>query len=422
MVSVDGPAGGPARGRFRWVVCALLLIATTINYMDRQVLGLLKPLIMADLGWCETNFGDVVAVFSAMYALGYACMGRLMDRIGVRLGLSLAVAGWSLCACLQGAMSGVLGFKLARGGLGLMEGGHFPAAISAIADWFPARERALATGLFNAGSNIGAMATPVVLPFIVVALGWHWAFVVIGGLGFLWLAAWWLLYDRPERKASLSPGELALIRAGRVAAAPQPSWLSLLRYRGTWVFIVGMLLVNSVWWFYLNWVPGYLHRQFGVDLMGAMAPLVAIYSLADFGSVGGGWLSSFLIRRGVPVLAARQWALLATALCVVPVALVSRTSDLWVAVALIGLAAAAHQGFAANLYTIVSDTMPGDSVSSVIGLGGFAGGITGMFMALAIGRVLDATGGNYTALFVAASVIYPATVGVLHLMLRSRRT
>ncbi|HXP97259.1 MAG TPA: MFS transporter [Telmatospirillum sp.] len=404
-------------GNYRWTICALLFFATTINYMDRQILGLLKPTMMKDLGWTETDFGDVVAAFSFMYALGYAGMGRFMDKVGVKIGLPIAVAGWSVFACLHGLMGSVFGFKIARGGLGLMEGGNFPASISAITDWFPAKERALATGIFNAGSNIGAVITPIILPLIVVAFGWKLAFIVTGATGFIWVICWGLLYKHPEDQKRLSAAELAYIRSDPIPPEKKIPWISLLGYRGTWAFMVGMLMSSPVWWFYLNWVPGYLNRQFGVNMMAAMAPLVTIYLFADVGSIGGGWLSSHLIKRGMRTLKARRIAIFTVAFCVVPVGFVSQVSNLWGAVLLISLAAAAHQGFAANLYTIVSDTVPANAVSSVIGIGGFAGGIMGMFVALAIGRILDATGGNYMVLFVGASVIYPTAALIMHLIL-----
>ncbi|MDR3435915.1 MFS transporter [Telmatospirillum sp.] len=404
-------------GNYRWTICALLFFATTINYMDRQVLGLLKPSMMKDLGWTETDFGDIVATFSFMYALGYVGMGRFMDKIGVKRGLPIAVAGWSVFACLHGLMSSVTGFKIARGGLGLMEGGNFPASISTIAEWFPGKERALATGLFNAGSNIGAVVTPIILPLIVAAFGWQLAFVITGSLGFIWVICWKLLYEHPEQQKRLSSAELAYIRSDPIIPEKKVPWISLLAYRGTWAYIVGMLMSSPVWWFYLNWVPGYLNKQFGVNMMAAMAPLVTIYVLADIGSVGGGWLSSHLIKRGMRTLKARRIAMACMALCVVPVAAVSQVPNLWAAVLLISVAAAAHQGFAANLYTVVSDTVPSNAVSSVVGIGGFAAGISGMFVALAVGRILDATHGNYMVLFIGASVIYPTAVFIMHLIM-----
>lgn len=406
-------------GYYRWTICALLFFATTINYMDRQVLGLLKPLLMKDLGWTETDFGDIVAVFSLMYAFGYVGMGRFMDKVGIKIGLPIAVAGWSAFAAIHGLMSTVLGFKIARGGLGLMEGGNFPASISAIREWFPARERALATGIFNAGSNIGAVVTPIILPVLVAAFGWQVSFLVTGALGFIWVVLWVLLYEHPEKQRRLSAAERAYIASDRPAPVVEAKvpWLSLLAYRGTWAYMVGMLMTSPVWWFYLNWVPGYLNKQFGVNMMAAMAPLVTIYFFADFGSVGGGWLSSHLIKGGMRTMKARRIAIFTVAACVVPVAMVSQVASLWAAVALISLAAAAHQGFSANLYTLVSDTVPSNAVSSVVGIGGFAGGIWGMFTALAIGRILDATGGSYMVLFLGASIVYPLAVFIMHLIL-----
>lgn len=406
-------------GHYRWTICGLLFFATTINYMDRQILGLLKPLLMQDLGWTETDFGDIVAVFSLMYAFGYAGMGRFMDKVGIKIGLPIAVTGWSIFAAMHGLMSTVTGFKIARGGLGIMEGGNFPASISAIREWFPAKERALATGIFNAGSNIGAVVTPIILPVLVAAFGWQVSFLITGCLGFIWVVLWVLLYEHPEKQRHLSAAERAYIASDRPAPVVEQKvpWLSLLAYRGTWAYMVGMLMTSPVWWFYLNWVPGYLNKQFGVNMMAAMAPLVTIYFFADFGSIGGGWLSSHLIKKGMRTLRARRVAIFTVAACVVPVALVSQVSHLWIAVGLISLAAAAHQGFSANLYTLVSDTVPSNAVSSVVGIGGFAGGIWGMFTALAIGRILDATGGNYMVLFLGASAVYPLAVFIMHLIL-----
>jgi len=418
-VATSKPAAGPAIGRYRWTVCALLFASTTICYVDRQIFGLLKPTLDAEFGWSETAYGDIVATFSLLYALGYLLGGRLMDAIGVRRGLSLAVTGWSVAAAAHGLASGVIGFKLARGALGLFEGGNYPASIKAIREWFPARERALATGLFNAGSNLGAIVTPVSLPFVVAALGWRAAFLIAGMLGLVWLVLWLRFYEVPERQRRLSTVELAYIGDGRAGdAGAAPAWLSLLRRRGTLAYVAGMLVTNPVWWFYLNWVPGFLHARFGVNMMTAVAPLVVIYLIADTGSILGGWLSSRLIARGWRAVPARLGAMAAMTGCTVPVVLVASAADLWSAVLLIALAAAGHQGFSANLYTIVSDTMPGRSISSVIGIGGFAAGICGMFVAMAVGRVLDATGGDYSILFIGAGVAYPVTVAVIWAILR----
>lgn len=424
MTTETRPAGADyaaakPRGRYRWVICALLFTSTTICYIDRQIFGLLKPTLDAEFGWSETDYGDIVAAFSLMYAFGYLLGGRLMDWIGVRRGLAFAVGGWSIAAAAHGLMSSVLGFKIARGVLGITEGGNFPASIKSVREWFPPQERAFATGIFNAGSNIGAIVTPISLPFVVAAFGWRAAFLIAGSLGLIWLVLWWRFYERPERQSRLSAEELAYIKAGE-DPAPQSHvpWLSLLRYRGTWAYVVGMLMTSPVWWFYLNWVPGFLHDRFGIDMMGAIAPLVVIYLVADVGSVAGGWISSRMIRGGLSPVPARLLTMFLMALCPLPVAFIAGVSDLWPAVLMIALAAAGHQGMSANLYTLASDTVPARGVSSVIGMGGFAAGIVGMFVAMAVGRILDATGGNYKLLFIGAAIAYPLAVLVMALIVR----
>ena len=404
-------------GYYRWTICALLFFATTINYMDRQVIGLLKPTLMGDLHWTETDFGDIVATFSLFYAFGYVGLGRLMDKVGVRLGLSCSVAVWSVFACLHAAMSSVLGFKFVRGGLGLAEGGNFPACIKSVAEWFPVKERALATGIFNAGSNVGAVAAPIIVPLLLLFASWRVAFLVTGGIGFAWVIAWHMIYRKPEEQPKLSAAELAYIRSDPVTDQVRIPWLQLLAYRGTWANIVGTCLSAPVWWFYLNWVPGFLSKRFDVNLMDAMLPLIAIYCMADIGSVGGGWLSSHLIKRGVKTLRARKITFLVCGLCVLPVFLAADVTNLWLAVLLIGVAASAHQGYSANVYTIVSDTMPQSAVASVVGIGGFCAYIVSMFVSMGVGRLLDATNGNYRILFGIASSLYLIGLIIMHLIL-----
>jgi len=404
-------------GYYRWTICALLFFATTINYMDRQVIGLLKPTLMGDLHWTETDFGDIVATFSLFYAFGYVGLGRLMDKVGVRLGLSCSVAVWSVFACLHAAMSSVLGFKFVRGGLGLAEGGNFPACIKSVAEWFPVKERALATGIFNAGSNVGAVAAPIIVPLLLLFASWRVAFLVTGGIGFAWVIAWHMIYRKPEEQPKLSAAELAYIRSDPVTDQVRIPWLQLLAYRGTWANIVGTCLSAPVWWFYLNWVPGFLSKRFDVNLMDAMLPLIAIYCMADIGSVGGGWLSSHLIKRGVKTLRARKITFLVCGLCVLPVFLAADVTNLWLAVLLIGVAASAHQGYSANVYTIVSDTMPQSAVGSVVGIGGFCAYIVSMFVSMGVGRLLDATNGNYRILFGIASSLYLIGLIIMHLIL-----
>jgi len=404
-------------GHYRWTICALLFFATTINYLDRQVVGLLKPTLMGDLHWTETDFGDIVASFSLFYAFGYVGIGRLVDKIGVRIGFAGSAAIWSAFACLHAAMSSVLGFKFVRAGLGLSEGGNFPACIKTISEWFPVKERALATGIFNAGSNVGAVAAPIIVPLILLVSSWRVAFLVTGAIGFIWVIAWLLIYKAPEDHPKLSAAELAYIRSDPVVPQVAVPWHKLLGYRGTWANIAGTCLSAPVWWFYLNWVPGFLAKKFGINLMEAMLPLVVIYCMADVGSVGGGWLSSHLIKRGVRTLRARKIAFLVCGLCVLPVFMASQVSSVWLAVLLIGIAASAHQGYSANVYTIVSDTMPQGTIGSVVGIGGFCAYIVGMFVSMGVGRLLDATHGNYNILFAIASSLYLVGLVIMHLIL-----
>jgi MFS transporter, ACS family, hexuronate transporter len=400
---------------FRWVICALLFFATTINYIDRQVIGVLKPTLQNELGWTETDYGNIVFAFQLAYAAGYLATGRLMDRIGVRLGFSLAVMLWSIAAMGHGLVRSVTGFCLARFGLGLAEGGNFPAAIKTVSDWFPKKERALATGVFNAGSNVGALLTPLLVPWLTYAYGWPAAFYCTGGLGLLWLIAWLLIYSRPERHPRVSPAELAFIESDPPDPAQRIPWLELLRYRQTWAFAIAMFITSPIWWFYLYWVPDFLHKTHNLDLIHLGPPLVVIYLMADFGSVLGGWFSSALIQRGWSVVGARKFALLICALLVVPIFLVPNISNLWTVVLLIGLAASAHQGWSANLFTLVSDTMPRQSVASVVGIGGFAAAIGGMCIAKFVGYVLDTTG-SYVLPFLLAATAYPVALAILHVL------
>jgi ACS family hexuronate transporter-like MFS transporter len=402
-------------GWYRWVICGLLFFATTVNYIDRQVIGVLKPTLQEELGWSEVDYGNIVFAFQLAYALGYLGTGRLVDRLGVRRGFSLAVFFWSLAAMGHGLVRSVTGFCLARFGLGLAEGGNFPAAVKTVSDWFPKKERALATGIFNAGSNVGALLTPLMVPWITVLWGWPAAFYFTGGLGFLWLIAWLLIYDQPERHPRVSPSELAYIQSDPPDPEQKIPWLQLLRYRQTWAFVIGMFITSPVWWFYLYWAPDFLHKKHGLDLIHLGPPLVVIYLMTDVGSILGGWFSSWLIKRGWSVRGGRQFAMLICALLVVPVFLVSSVANLWVAVLLIGLAASAHQGWSANLFTIVSDTMPRHSVASVVGIGGFAAAVGGMCIAKVTGYVLETTG-SYTIPFLIAACAYPTALVIIRLL------
>ena len=392
-----------AGGNYRWVICALLFFATTINYIDRQILGILKPELQSSLGWDETDFANIVFWFQAAYAAGFLLSGRLVDRIGSRIGLTLSVVAWSVAEMAHALVRSVTGFCGARFGLGLAEGGNFPASIKSVSEWFPKKERALATGIFNSGCNVGGLIAPFLVPWITVQWGWPAAFVVTGSLGFVWLIFWLLLYDHPLRHPRVSAAERAYIMSDPPQPAANIPWLELLTYRQTWAFCTGMFLAAPVAWFYLNWIPGFLHKQFSLDLIDRGPPLVVISLMTCVGSVAGGWISSTLIQRGWSVNAARKTAFLICALCVVPVFATPLVSK-WIAVFLVGLASAAHMGFAANLFTMVSDTTPREAISSVVGIGGMAAGIGGMFSAKIIGAVLNVTG-SYQSLFIAASMI-----------------
>ncbi|NWG14780.1 MAG: MFS transporter [Acidobacteria bacterium] len=400
--------------RCRWVVVALLFLATTINYIDRAVLGVLKPLLEEELGWTQVDYGWIVTAFQITYALGYISAGRLFDTIGVRVGYFLSVSLWSLAAMAHAAVRSVWGFSLARAGLGLAEGGNFPAAIKAVTEWFPKEERAFATGVFNAGSNVGAVACPLVVPWLANRWGWQAAFVATGSIGFAWVLLWVILYRQPEEHPWVSAEELAHIRKDPPDPPAKIPWLLLLGYRQTWAFVVGMAASAPVWWFYIYWIPDFLNKQYHVTLTQSSGPLIAIFLIADGGGIAGGWLSSRLIRQGWSVNAARKTALLACALCVVPVFLTPLAGDLWLSVALVALAASAHCGFAANLFTLVSDTIPRKAVSSVVGIGGMAGAVAGMFSAQLIGRVLHYTHNSYIVPFALASAIYLLAVAVIH--------
>jgi ACS family hexuronate transporter-like MFS transporter len=430
-------------GWSRWGICALLFFATTLNYIDRQIIGILKPELARELGWSEIDYSNIVFAFQVAYAIGYAGAGRLIDRMGVRLGYFLAVLFWSLAAMAHAltrlippeARIGdwatpvaqvvgnwllvipmtVLGFSAARFALGLAEGGNFPAAVKTVSMWFPKKERALATGIFNAGSNVGALAAPLLVPWLTIRFGWPTAFLVTGALGFAWLAAWWLYYQDPDKHPRVSTAELAHIRSDPPDPVVRIPWLSLLRYRQTWAFVVGMFLSAPIWWFYLYWIPDFLNKRHGLNLLQLGPPLVVIYLMTDVGSIGGGWLSSWLIKRGWTVNAARKTAMLACALCVVPVFMASSVSSLWVATLLVGLAASAHQGFSANLYTLVSDTAPRKVVSSIVGIGGMAGAIGGMFIAKLAGYILQWTG-EYRLLFLIAACAYLVNLSIIHML------
>jgi len=411
-------------GYFRWVICALLLLGVTKNYMDRQVMGVLKTTLMGEFHWGEIDYAKLVEAFQVAYAIGMVTMGWLVDRLGTRLGYAAAMIFWSLASMGTALANSLRGFALSRYALGLGEPAVFPASIKAVAEWFPKKERALATGIFNAGTNAGAIITPLIVPWIVVHWGWRSAFVGIGSIGFAWLLLWLLVYGKPEEHKRVSRQELAYIRSDPQEAPSKTktsfwhqflAWLALIPLRQTWAFALGKFLTDPIWWFYLFWVPGFLQDKHGLALTGIGIPIMVIYVISDVGSVVGGWTSSFLIKRGRSVNAARKMAMLLCALGVIPVVFAYRVESTWSAVALIGLAAACHQGFSANLYTIASDMFPARAVGSVVGMGGMVGALGGLFIATVVGHVLQWTG-SYEIPFALAGSTYLVALGVIHVL------
>ena len=404
------------RGNYRWTICALLFFATTINYVDRQVIGILKPELSSQLGWSEIDYGNIVMAFQATYALGLVIAGGLIDRVGTRLGYAFALIVWSLAAVGHAFARGAFGFGVARAALGAGEAGNFPSAIKTVAEWFPRSERALATGIFNAGAGVGAVVAPLTVPSIAMRYGWQWAFILTGAVGLLWLAFWLPLYRRPEEQPRLTKEERAYIRQDASETEARTPWVHLLPLRQTWTIAAAKFLTDPVWWFYLYWLADFLKKKYGIGLAHVSLPLITIYLLADFGSVGGGWLSSSLLRRGWGTNAGRKTALLVCALCVVPVIFAVRTSHLWVAVGLIGLAAAVHQGWSANIYTLASDLFPRRAVGSVTGIAATAGAIGGLLAAYAVGHILQKTDSNYKIIFLVCGLAYLVALGLVHLL------
>ena len=382
-------------GNFRWTICALIFFATTVNYLDRQVIGILKPLLESDLGIGEKDYSYIIIAFQLFYAFGMVAAGRLIDRFGTRLGYGFAVLFWSIAAMGHALARGVLGFGFWRALLGISESGNFPGAIRIVAEWFPRKERALATGIFNSGTNIGAILAPLAIPAIVTRWGWQMAFILTGLTGFIWIILWVIYYEVPEKHKKISKAELEYINSdsedAKVPAKKVPL-MKLLRYRQTWIFFIGKGLTDPIWWFYLFWIPGWLAdvRHTGLNLKTFGLPLVFIYTATTIGSIAGGWLSSWLIGRGVDPFRSRRLTMLLFAFLVTPVAFASHPSvSTWGAVCLIALAAAAHQAWSANLYTTVSDAFPTWAVSSVTGFGGMAGALGGAFISYLAGFILD---------------------------------
>ena len=397
------------RPRYRWTILALLFVVTTINYVDRQVLGILAPTLQRELSWSESQYGDVVSWFSLVYAFGFLLAGRWLDRVGVRRGFATAVVVWSLAAIGHALARTTAAFSAARALLGLGESANFPGAIKTVAEWFPKDERALATGIFNAGTNTGAIITPLLVPWIALTWGWRWAFVITGSFGFVWLVVWLALYR--DNTLTSEPDE-----ALRLQRSDSTSWLRLLTFRQTWAIVVGKLMADPIWWFYLYWLPKFLDAKYGIKLAQVALPLIVVYLVADVGSIAGGWLSSGLLKRGWTVNRARKTAMLLMAVVIVPTALAPRAGSLWTAVLIVSVAAAAHQGWSANVYTLASDMFPRSTVASISGIGGFAGAMGGVLFQRLTGRILDATGNDYGIIFAVCGFAYVTAWLLIHLL------
>jgi ACS family hexuronate transporter-like MFS transporter len=410
-------------GRYRWAICALLFFATTINYIDRQILSLLKPILDEQLKWTNEEFGYVNSAFQGAYGIGLLAFGWFIDRYGTKVGYAVSIAAWSLAAFGHALVGSVGGFVVARIALGLGEGGNFPSAIKAVALWFPKRERALATSIFNSGTNVGAIIAPAIVPWIAFTWGWQAAFIAAGLAGFLWLFFWIPFYNVPEKIKHLRQDELAHIRSDADDAGNQEKipWLRLLGYRQTWSFIIAKFLTDPIWWFFLIWLPDFFKQTRGLDIKTSWIYLVTIYVIVTVLSIIGGWVTGFLAKSGWTVTRARKTGMFIFALLVLPIYAVTSVGD-WTAVLLIGLAGAAHQAWSANLFTTVSDMFPKRAVASVIGIGGMAGALGGMMFPVLTGKLLDAfkASGDITAgyaiLFSICAFMYVVTFGIHHFL------
>jgi ACS family hexuronate transporter-like MFS transporter len=408
-------------GRYRWVICGLLFFATTINYIDRQILSLIKPILDEQLHWTDSQFGLVNSAFQGAYGVSLLIFGWLVDRFGTKIGYAVSIAAWSVMAMAHALVGSVGGFIAARVGLGLGEGGNFPSAIKAVALWFPIKERALATSIFNSGSNVGAIIAPAIVPWVALTWGWHMAFVLAGVAGLLWLFAWFPLYNVPEKIATLTAAERDYIHSDLEPQEAGVPWGRLLRYRQTWSFLVAKFVTDPVWWFFLIWLPDFFKKTYHLDIKKSWDKLVTIYAIITILSILGGWITGYLAKRGWTVTRARKTGMFIFALCVVPVMAATHVS-VWPAVLLIALAGAAHQAWSANLYTTVSDMFPKSAVASITGMGGLAGAIGGMIFPLYCGHMLDVfkargeEAGAYSNLLLICAFAYLVTFALNHLL------
>jgi ACS family hexuronate transporter-like MFS transporter len=393
--------------RFRWVICGLVFFATTINYIDRQILSLLKPILDQELGWSSIQFGAINSAFQASYAVSLCFFGWFIDKYGTKLGYAVSIGAWSLAAIGHALVNSIGGFFGARIALGLGEGGNFPAGVKATAQWFPKNERALATSFFNSGANVGAIVAPAIVPAIALTMGWHWVFVFAGIAGFVWIVVWWPLFSDPRASGRVSAGELAHIESDGPDAegSGKTTWGAVLRHREAWSFIVAKFLTDPVWWFFLIWLPDFFKKTRGLDIKSSWFLLVSIYSIITVLSIAGGWVTGFLAGRGWSITWARKSGLLVFSLCALPVSCISLVGD-WAAVLIIGLAGAAHQAWIANLFSTVSDMFPKRAVATLVGIGGMAGSVGGMIFPIITGFALDRFANGYTLIFIYCSVAY----------------
>ena len=404
-------------GNYRWRILALLFFSTTINYLDRNVIGILKPYISADLGWTEADYGYIISAFNIAYALGMLITGKLLDKFGTKISYALAIVVWSVAGIGHAFARGILSFGAARFLLGFGESANFPSAVKSVAEWFPKKERALANSLFNSGTNIGAIAAPVIVSGITILYGWQWAFVLTGLLGFVWLIFWIPFYRLPENHPKVSKAELQYINSDvDENPARKIAWKDLFRYRQTIGICIAKLLIDWVWWFYLFWAPDFLNKTQGVDIKEVVLPLIVIYTVSGIGGIAGGWLSSHLIKKGKSIDRARKFTMLIFSIAVLPIVFSSVASSLWTVIMLISLGTAMHQGFSANLFTIISDIFPKSIVGSMVGLTGFVGAMGGALAASFIGLILEVSH-SYFIIFVIAASMYFLAWGTLNLFI-----
>ncbi|ROH99482.1 MFS transporter [Chryseobacterium daecheongense] len=419
----------PKNRNIRWWMLSLVFLATTINYLDRQVMGLLKPVLEKEFSWDEKDYSYIVMAFTTTYAIGYMAMGRFIDRVGTKIGYAVSLIVWSLASIGHGLVKSTIGFIIARSTLGISEAGNFPAAIKSVAEWFPKKERALATGVFNSGATVGAILAPLLVPFILGHYGWRQTFIWIGALGMVWIVLWWKFYAVPEKTKNLSKEELQYIKSDQAEKTEEKTKIplsELLKYKVTWSFAIGKILTDPIWYFFMFWLPAYFSDVFKMDLTKPSLPLIVIYSGTTIGSIGGGYLSSFLIKKGWAIGRARSITMLLFALMVVPVMFSKYVDNMWMITIIIAFATAAHQGWGANLMTTVGDQLPNSYVSSVIGFGGMLGSAAGIIFPLFIGIVLDTfkkagnVNGGYNIIFFIAGISYVAAWGLISLINRKK--